>query len=227
MSNFHALGFSCRTRAEAEGLARAPLRHAEGQMRLLDGRSVQVHRLEVGGGIELWSIVQDRRVVASYPAFLAREPRPVVVEALTFPHSPFAPRLWLAAPVALVCQLINYPFIPAGALAPGALVKLNLAALMPQGMAAGDAAPGIVTPEPVGDKLPENLAAISGEVVAAERFTNPVSSREVCWATVHTGDTGALEVIGAAEDMLACEVGERVRGTGTLRGAVTELLAAT
>jgi len=225
VSNFHALGFSCQTRQEAEGLARAPLRHADGQLRLLDGRSVTVHRLEVGGGIELWTIVQDRRVVASYPAFLARHARPAVVEALTFPRSPFTPRLWLAAPVALVCQLINYPFIPTGALAQGTLVNLNLAALLPDGVAACQAAPGLAVPAGTGDKLPEILAEIAGVVVAAERFTNPASGQDVVWAELDTGETGRLEVVGAAADMAAAEIGRQVRGTGTLRGAVTEILS--
>lgn len=226
MSNFHALGFVCQTRAEAEGLARAPLRHAEGQMRLLDGRSVTVHRLEVGGGIELWSIVQQRRVVASYPAFLAREARPAVVEAVTFPRSPFTPRLWLAAPTTLVCQLINYPFIPAGALQAGTLVQLNLSALMPKGLSSSDQPPGIAVPDAVGGKLPEIVADIGGAVTATERFTNQVSGRDVVWARLLCGDGGALEVIGAAENMADAEVGQVVRGTGTLRGAVTEILSA-
>ena len=224
MSNFHALGFSCLTKQEAEGLARAPIRHAEGQLRMIGGRSVMVHRLEVNDGIELWSIVQDRRVVASYPAFLAREPRPMVVEALTFPRSPYTPRLWLAAPSSLVCQLINYPFIPEGALAEGARVKLNVAALLPKGVAPSDDEPGLALPQDGRDKLPEMLADIVGEVIAVERFTNQAAGHEVCWARLTAGEAGTIEVIGHATDMAAAEMGQRVRGTGTLRGAVTELL---
>lgn len=218
MSNYEAIGFTIATREQAAALARAPLKRAAGQIRLHETGSVQVHRLEVGEGIELWTVRQGRRVVASYPTFLAVGRRQAVVRELTFPHGPFTPRLWLAGEPALAFQLVNYLFVPAGALSPGVRVEVALSALVPRGLEPASGAAGL---EPAGNDA-GNQYRLVARVLATRPLRNEATGAELRWLALEAGCAGEIEAVAPAA-RAEVAVGDLVAGEATLRGVVTEI----
>lgn len=218
MSNFEAIGFAVATREDAAALARAPLKRAPGELRLHETGSVQVHRLEVGDGIELWSVRQGRRVVASYPTFLARGRRPAVVHELTYPHGPFTPRLWLEGDPPLALQLVNYLFVPSGALRPGVRVEVALSALVPGGLQRGEGELGLAPVVGGGD----NQYRLVARVLAVEPLRNQATGAPLHWLRLDVGPVGLLEAVAPAA-LAEVTPGAVVTGEATLRGAVTEI----
>jgi hypothetical protein len=216
MGNFRALGFAVATRDDAAALARAPLKRAPANLRLHESGSLDVHRLELGSGIELWSVKRGRAVVAAYPTFLARESRQAVVAGLSFPHTPFTPRLLLAD--GLAAHLVNYLFVPAAALAPGTAVQVAIAALLPHGLQPEAGSPGL---SPAGADAAGSLYAIRGIVLETALLDNPATGQPLRWCRLAVGHRGPLETVCHAADAPAeLAVDDLVAGSGTLRAAI-------
>ncbi|MBI2302322.1 MAG: hypothetical protein HYU66_25745 [Armatimonadetes bacterium] len=220
MSNFRALGFDMASREDAELLARLPLREGTGYHVLSEQGQVQVFRLEVGGGIELWSVQQGNAVAAAFPTFLARGCREVTLRDLFFPHTPFTPRMWTDEPPGLAFQLVNYPFLPPALLVPGTVLCAALVALAGAGFERSDEAPGLTPPPRTGRVVPDNVYRLVGRVTATELIDNPRSGAQVRWWQLNGGEAGEFEAVCHADDAPGdIAVGETVAGVVTLRGA--------
>ncbi|MCC7492656.1 MAG: hypothetical protein IT204_09930 [Fimbriimonadaceae bacterium] len=221
MSNYFALGFEVGDRRALEGLARAPLRRADPHLALGD-ESLRVHRWEVGGGVELWSIVRGQTVAASFPFFLAQTRRTGTVEQITHPHGPLTPRLWLQGRPPLVLHWANAPLMGCSP-APGTTVEVAVALLVPGPWERSEAAPGrYPAPPDRRGRLAEIVQRVVGEVRAVARLANAATGVELAWLRLGVGDGEELEAVGRAANLPAdLEVGSVWSGIGTLRGALT------
>jgi hypothetical protein len=228
MSAFRAVGFPVRSRDDLSALARLPRRRGQGQLRLHGGASVQVYRWEVGAGIELWSVQRERTLAAAWPTFMAREARPAEVVGLSFPHTPFNPRLVAEVGVGtepLAVQLVNYLFVPPEALAEGSQVSVAVTALAPDGWRAAEPPAGEPRLTRV-DAQHENAYHLTGRILSAERLTNGFTGEPVQWCRVDAGPVGGLEVVAHGDDAAVSEPGALIVAAVVLRGAVVEILGA-
>lgn len=214
MSNYRALGFTLASRHDAKELALAPVRSVNGVARQREGQQVKVHRLEIGDGLELWSIVAGRTLVASYPTFVAREPHLVTVGELTFDHGPWTPRLWFEPP-GLTCQLANYPLADPEALRPGARAWCHLAGLAADGLDETAAGPSC-------ESLGDHQYRVTGAVVATAELRNLSTLQPLWWGRIDLGST-RLELVAHARDCPAITPGQTVTGVVTLRGSLAGL----
>ncbi len=222
MSNYRALGFSIETRQDAEALARLPLRRAPGHLRLVAGRSVIVHRLEVGDGIELWTVQDGAVVMAAYPAYLPEGRRREVIERVTFPSNPLLPMVLIAGEPPFSVQVVNYLFCPDGVLGPGTEVELALGAMIPGGFEPTGEPAGLHHPEGIRSGA-DNWQRIVGTVRARRELTNALTGIGLTSLELDAGPAGVIEAVGPTEGATAASPGARVAGTGTLRAAVTGL----
>lgn len=222
MSNYEALGFSMRDRGEAEGLARAPVRHAPAEVYFHEGEAVAVHRLEVGEGIELWSLLRRGRIVAAFPHFMARVARRGRTARVTFPASAYAPRIWLNDGAELAFQVVNYLACASHGLAAGAMVEVHLSALAGRGLAAERGEPGL-WPVAGEQAAAENCYRATGMVAETREFANPQTGVMLRWLRLALGPWGEIETVCRADAAPPAAVGDVLGGEVTLRGTITDL----
>lgn len=222
MSNYEALGFSMRNRREAEGLARAPVRHAPPQVYFHQGEAVAVHRLEVGEGVELWSLLHRHRIVAAFPHFMATTARRGRVARLSCPASVHAPRVWLNDGAELAFQLVNHLACTTHGLAAGTLVEVHLSALAGRGLTAEHGEPGLWPASGESAEL-ENCYHATGMVTETRVFANRQTGVMLRWLRLSLGPWGPIETVCRADATPPAGTGDLLGGEVTLRGTITDL----
>jgi hypothetical protein len=208
-----AIGFPTRglpREALAERLAawvRWPIERGSVVEHEQEGKLLRVHRLEVGGGGALVTVVEvkkrkflpDGQIVCFLPAFEGDAIRKVDVESVDASHCPWEPWIVVPFPDRLRFRVAN----PFGAIpAAGASVEVSLSLLATRAESAPEGTRPAVIPASVAAQDPETppeLHHVSGRVEASSSWENRETG-ERCSRFRLSTPGGPLDVVVRARD---------------------------